>query len=397
MDYHKKTVEDIDVNGKKVLLRCDFNIPLEKGTGKITDEGRIIASLPTIKYLLSNGAAVIACSHLGRPKGKWNEEMSLGVVAVRLSELLGVPVKMAKDVIGDDAHNLAAELKPGEIMLLENLRFHSEEEANDDEFAKKLASMADVYVSDSFGTVHRAHASTEGVSKYLHSVSGFLLSRELELLGGALENPIRPFVAILGGSKVSDKLGVISSLLEKADTILLGGGMAYTFLKAEGYNIGKSICEPEKLTYAKEMLEKAKSRGVKFLLPIDHIIASEYDKDAKPVVTENADISETMMGLDIGPKTAALYSEAISNAATVIWNGPMGVFEFDSFAEGTRQIARAMAASPAVTIIGGGDSAAAARQLGFADGITLISTGGGASLEFVEGIELPGVKCLEDK
>ncbi len=397
MNCNKKTVKDIDIRGKKVLLRCDFNVPLDKKTGEISDETRIVSSVPTIKYLLEGGAAVIACSHLGRPKGEFVPSMSLKPVAARLAELLGTPVKMASDVIGEDAAKLAKELKPGEIMLLENLRFHKEEEKNDPAFARKLADMADIFVSDAFGTVHRAHASTEGVAHYLPAVSGFLLAKELSELGGALNNPKRPFVAILGGSKVSDKLGVIRNLLEKADTLLIGGGMAFTFLKAQGKEIGKSICEDTELDYAREMMQKAEKNGVSLLLPVDAVVAPEFSADAKPSVVSVDSMPSDQMGLDIGPMTAEVFAGSIKNAGTVIWNGPMGVFEFPAFAAGTIAVAKAMAESGAVTIIGGGDSAAAVNQFGFADKMTHISTGGGASLEFLEGIELPGVVCLLDK
>ena len=397
MNYNKKSVEDIAVNGKKVLLRCDFNVPLDKETGVITDDKRIVASLPTIQYLLRNGAAVIACSHLGRPKGEWKESLSLKVVADRLSQLLGQDVIMAADVIGPDAKAKAAALQPGQIMLLENLRFHKEEEKNDPAFAKELASMADIYVSDAFGTVHRAHASTEGVSHYLPAVSGFLVAKELALLGGALDDPKRPFVAILGGSKVSDKLGVISNLLDKADALLIGGGMSYTFLKAQGMEIGKSLCEPDKIPYALEMLEKAKKNGVDFRLPVDVKVAAEFGPEAEATVVDADKIPADMEAMDIGPKTAAAYDEIIQNAGTVVWNGPVGVFEFKNFNGGTRAIAESMAKSKAVTIIGGGDSAAAVQQFGLADKMDHVSTGGGASLEFLEGKELPGVVCLLDK
>jgi phosphoglycerate kinase len=397
MSYNKLTVRDIDVKDKKVLLRCDFNIPLDKETGAITDEGRITASLPTIQYLLDHGAAVIACSHLGRPKGEWNAKLSLSPVAARLSELLGKPVKMAKDVVGEDAKSLAACLKPGDLMLLENLRFHKEEEKNDPAFAKALADMADLFVEDAFGTVHRAHASTEGVSHYLPAVSGLLLARELEYIGGALSSPKHPFVAILGGSKVSDKLGVISNLLEKVDTLLIGGGMAYTFIKAAGGRIGKSICEDDRLDYAREMLEKAKARGVKLLLPADSIAAAAFSNDAEPKAVSSDAIPDDLMGLDIGPESAEAFAAEIAGAALVIWNGPMGVFEFSNFAAGTKRIAQALADSKAVTIIGGGDSAAAIRQFGFEDKVSHVSTGGGATLEFLEGIDLPGIACLKNK
>ena len=397
MNYNKKSVEDIDVAGKKVLLRCDFNVPLDKETGVITDDKRIVASLPTIKYLLEKGAAVVACSHMGRPKGEVDPKLSLAQVAERLGQHLGMSVKMAKDVVGEDAKALAKDLKPGEIMLLENLRFHKQETKNDPEFAKELASMADVYVSDAFGTVHRAHASTEGVSHYLPAVSGFLVAKELKLLGGALDEPKRPFVAILGGSKVSDKLGVINNLLDKADTLIIGGGMAYTFMKAQGGTIGKSLCQLDQTQYALDMIEKAKKNGVKLMLPFDTVAAAEFSPDAEPIVDPTMAIPDELEGLDIGPETAKAYADEIKNAATVVWNGPMGVFEFATFAKGTIAVAQALADSDCISIIGGGDSAAAAQQFGFADRITHISTGGGASLEFLEGIELPGVACLLDK
>ncbi|MBO4916160.1 MAG: phosphoglycerate kinase [Oscillospiraceae bacterium] len=397
MNYNKKTVKDIDIKGKKVLLRCDFNVPQDKETGEITSDKRIVAALPTIQYLLEGGAAVIACSHLGKPKGEWKEKLSLAPVAKRLGELLGKDVIFAKDVIGEDAKAKAAALKPGEIMLLENLRFHIEEEKNDPGFAKELASMAEVYVSDAFGTVHRAHASTAGVAAYLPAVSGFLVAKELEVMGGALDDPKRPFVAVLGGAKVSDKINVINNLLEKADTVIIGGGMAYTFSKAQGGEIGTSLLEADKLDYALEMIEKAKARGVKLLLPVDTVCAKEFSADSEPVVFDAGKIPADMMGLDIGPKTVELFCGAVKDAGTIVWNGPMGVFEFPAFAVGTKAMAKALAESGAVTIIGGGDSAAAAEQLGFADRITHISTGGGASLEFLEGKELPGVACLLDK
>ncbi len=397
MKYNKKSVKDVDIKGKKVLLRCDFNVPRDKKTGEITDDKRIVASLPTIKYLLENGAAVIACSHLGRPDGEFKKELSLAPIGKHLSELLGQPVKMAKDVIGEDAKRLASSLKPGEIMLLENLRFHKEETENDPEFAKELASMADLYVSDAFGTVHRAHASTAGVAKYLPAVSGFLVAKELEILGGALDDPKRPFVAILGGAKVSDKLGVINNLLEKADTIIIGGGMAYTFLKAKGYNIGNSLLEEDKLEYADDMMKKAAAKGVELLLPVDTEIGDRFAADCEHKLVKVSEIPDGWMGLDIGPETITLFSSAVKGAGTVVWNGPMGVFEFENFARGTIAMAQALADSGAITIIGGGDSAAAAQEFGFADKITHISTGGGASLEFLEGKELPGVTCLLDK
>ena len=397
MNYNKKTVYDVDVKGRKVLLRCDFNVPQNKETGEITSDKRIVAALPTIRYLLDQGAAVIACSHLGKPKGEWKEKLSLAPVARRLSELLGRDVIFARDVIGEDAKAKASALKGGEIMLLENLRFHIEEEKNDPAFARELASMAELYVSDAFGTVHRAHASTAGVAAFLPAVSGLLVARELDVMGKALDDPRRPFVAVLGGAKVSDKIGVINNLLEKADTIIIGGGMAYTFIKAQGGEIGKSLLEADKTDYALEMIEKAKSKGVKLLLPTDTIAAKEFSADAEPVTVDSMKIPADMMGMDIGPETCKAFCAAVKGAGTIVWNGPMGVFEFPAFANGTKAMARALAESGAVTIIGGGDSAAAAEQLGFADKITHISTGGGASLEFLEGRELPGVACLLDK
>ena len=397
MNYNKKTVRDIDVKGKKVLCRCDFNVPQDKATGAITDDKRIVAALPTLKYLLEQGAAVIACSHLGKPKGEWKESLTLAPVAERLSQLLGQEVIFAKDIIGEDAQAKAAALKPGQIMLLENLRFDKGEEANDPAFAKALASLADVYVSDAFGTVHRAHASTAGVAAYLPAVSGFLIQKELEIMGGALANPKRPLVAILGGAKVSSKIGVINNLLDIADTIIIGGGMAYTFIKAMGGTVGTSLLEEDRLDYCKEMMDKAKAKGVKFLLPVDTLCAAEFSADAKPELVDTMAIPDDRMGMDIGPKTIALFSDAVKDAGTVIWNGPMGVFEFPAFAEGTRALAKALADTDAITIVGGGDSAAAVAQLGYADKMTHISTGGGASLEVLEGKELPGVACLLDK
>ncbi len=397
MNYNKKTVRDIDVKGKKVLCRCDFNVPQDKATGAITDDKRIVAALPTLKYLLEQGAAVIACSHLGKPKGEWKESLTLAPVAKRLSELLGQEVIFAKDIIGEDAKAKAAALQPGQIMLLENLRFDKGEEKNDPEFAKALASLADVYVSDAFGTVHRAHASTAGVAAYLPAVSGFLIQKELEVMGGALANPKRPLVAILGGAKVSSKIGVINNLLDIADTIIIGGGMAYTFIKAMGGSVGTSLLEEDRLDYCKEMMDKAKSKGVKFLLPVDTLCAAEFSADAKPELVDTMKIPDDRMGMDIGPKTIELFADAVKDAGTVIWNGPMGVFEFPAFAEGTRALAKALADTNAITIVGGGDSAAAVAQLGYADKMTHISTGGGASLEFLEGKELPGVACLLDK
>ncbi|MCL2082460.1 MAG: phosphoglycerate kinase [Oscillospiraceae bacterium] len=394
MDYNKKTIEDISLSGKKALVRCDFNVP-QDDSGRITADKRIVESLPTLKYLLDQGAAVIACSHLGRPKGEFNEKYSLAPVATRLSELLGIQVKLCRDVVGQDAQEKAAAVKPGELVLLENVRFHSEETKNDPEFAKKLASLADVFVNDAFGTSHRAHASTAGVADYLPAVCGYLIQKEIKVMGQALDNPKRDFIAILGGAKVSDKIGVINNLLEKTDAIIIGGAMAYTFIKANSEPIGISRCEEDKLDYAREMMDKARSKGVRFLLPVDHACAEKFDAGAAPVVCKS--IADNMMGLDIGPETIALYSKEIEKAGTVVWNGPMGVFEFESFAEGTRSIARSLAESGAVSIIGGGDSAAAAEQLGFADKMTHISTGGGASLELLEGLTLPGIACLQGK
>ena len=396
MEYNKKSVEDIDVSGKKVIVRCDFNVPQDEN-GRITDDKRIVAALPTIKYLLEHNAAVILCSHLGRPKGEFKMKYSLAPVAERLSELLGQKVTLAKDVIGEDAKKLAAALKPGEAMLLENVRFHKEEEKNDPAFAKELASMAEIYVNDAFGTAHRAHASTAGIADYLPAVCGFLIQKEISIMGKALADPARPFVAILGGAKVSDKIGVINNLIEKCDTIIIGGGMSYTFMKAMGKEIGTSLCEEDKLDLAKDLMKKAEDKRVKLLLPVDTVCADHFAADATPVVYDAGALPADMMGLDIGPKTIELFSDAVKDAGTVVWNGPMGVFEFDAFAVGTKAVAKAIAASHAVSIIGGGDSAAAVEKLGFADKMTHISTGGGASLEFLEGLELPGIACLEDK
>ena len=397
MNYNKKTVMDVEVSGKKVLLRCDFNVPQDKATGEITSDKRIVAALPTINYLLDNGAAVIACSHLGKPKGEWKETLSLAIVAKRLGELLGREVIFAKDIVGEDAKAKAAALKGGEIMLLENLRFDPREEKNDPAMAKELADMAELYVSDAFGTVHRAHASTAGVAAYLPAVSGLLVARELEIMGGALADPKRPFVAVLGGAKVSDKLGVINNLLDKADTLFIGGGMAYTFVKAQGGSIGKSLCENDRLAYALEMIAKAKANGVELLLPTDTMASAEFSSTAVGTVVPTNAIPDDMEGMDIGPNTRERFCAAVAGAGTVVWNGPMGVFEFDNFAGGTRAMAKALTECGAVTIIGGGDSAAAIEQMGFADKVTHISTGGGASLEFLEGKELPGVACLLDK
>ena len=422
MNYNKKTVRDVDVAGKKVLLRCDFNVPQDKETGAITSDKRIVAALPTIRYLLENGAAVIACSHLGKPvatfesyvkkqveKGKdadsikkedWKKslkKLSLAPVAQRLSELLGQDVIFAHDVVGEDAKAKAAALQPGQILLLENTRFEKGETKNDPELAKALASMADLYVSDAFGAVHRAHASTAGVAAYLPAVSGFLIQKELEFLGGAIANPKRPLVAILGGSKVSSKIGVINNLLDKVDTLIVGGGMAYTFFVAKGYHVGTSLFEADKVELAKEMMQKAVDKGVNFLLPIDNVISNEFAENAEYKTINSDEFPDGWMGMDIGPKTRELFANAIKGSGTVIWNGPMGVAEWDHFAGGTIAVATAVADSGAISIIGGGDSAAAVQKLGFADKMSHISTGGGASLEFLEGKELPGIAALNDK
>jgi len=397
MNYNKKSVKDVDVKGKKVLLRCDFNVPLNKETCEITSDKRIVASLPTIEYLLKNGAKVIACSHMGKPKGEFKKELSLAPVAQRLSECLKMPVKFAHDVAGEESKKLASELKDGEILLLENLRFDPGEEKNSPELAKKLASLGEIYVSDAFGTVHRAHASTAGIAAFLPAYAGFLVEKELSIMGGALDNPKRPFVAVLGGAKVSDKIGVLMNLIDKADTLIIGGGMAYTFLKALGKNIGKSLLEEDKIVLAGEVMQKAKEKNVKFLLPVDIAIGDRFAADCEKKIVDADSIPDDWMGLDIGTKTIALFTEATKGAGTIVWNGPMGVFEFPAFADGTKSMAKALADSGAVTIIGGGDSAAAAEQMGFADKITHISTGGGASLEFLEGQELPGIACLLDK
>ncbi|WP_040197001.1 phosphoglycerate kinase [Candidatus Soleaferrea massiliensis] len=395
MTLNKKTVEDIDVNGKRVFVRCDFNVPIADGV--IQDDKRIRESLKTIKYLIDHGAKVILSSHMGRPKGEFNMQYSLAPVAVRLSELLGQEVKMAKDVIGPDAKALAASLKDGEVMLIENVRFHKEETKNDPAFAKELASMADIFVNDAFGSSHRAHASTTGIADYLPAVCGYLIEKEIAMIGGALENPKRPFVAILGGAKVSDKIGVISNLLDKVDVLIIGGGMAYTFVKADNHPIGKSICEEDKVELAKELELKAKEKGVKLLLPVDHRVGDEYKPDCNMKIVDLGHMPDDYMGLDIGPETEQLFADAIKGAGTVVWNGPMGVSEWENFASGTRTVATAVAESGAISIIGGGDSAAAIEKLGFADKMTHISTGGGASLEFLEGKELPGIACLNDK
>ena len=399
MNYNKKSVEDIDVAGKRVLCRCDFNVPTKNGV--ITSDKRIVAALPTIKYLIAHNAKVILCSHMGKPKGEWKPELSLKVVANRLSQLLGQEVIMAADVAGDDAHAKAAALKEGQVMLLENTRFEKGETKNDPELSKKLASLADIFVNDAFGTAHRAHASTAGVADYLPAVCGYLVEKEVSIMGKALANPERPFVAILGGAKVSDKLNVINNLLEKVDTLIIGGGMAFTFLAAKGYSIGKSLVDCEKIDYCKEMMAKAEAKGVKLLLPVDAVVADSFPNPIDgeiAVETVAADaIPADKMGLDIGEKSQAIFAEAAKTAKTVVWNGPMGVFENPTLAKGTIAVAQALADSDAVTIVGGGDSAAACEQLGFADKITHISTGGGASLEFLEGLELPGIACLQDK
>ncbi len=398
MMYNKKTIEDIEVTGKKVLVRCDFNVPLKDGV--ITDPKRIVEALPTIKYLAGKGAKVVLCSHLGRPKGEFNMKYSLAPVAEKLTELLGKKVELANDVIGEDAQAKAAALKDGDVMLLENVRFHKEEEKNDPEFSKALGKFAEVYVNDAFGTAHRAHASTAGVAMFcpdIPAVCGYLIQKEITIMGGALSDPKRPFVAILGGAKVSDKIGVINNLIDKVDTLIIGGGMAYTFFKALGNSIGTSICEDDKLELARQLLEKAHEKGVNFMLPVDNIIARNYAEDAVCMRIYSDSIPDGWMGLDIGPTTTELYAKTITGAGTVVWNGPMGVSEWTNFANGTRGVARALADCGAVTIIGGGDSAAAVEALGFADKMTHVSTGGGASLEFLEGLELPGIACLNDK
>ena len=392
----KKTVRDIDLKDKKVLVRCDFNVPMDENRN-ITDNRRIVAALPTIKYLLEQNCKIVLCSHLGRPKGEFKKEFSLEPVAKELSKLLGKEVIMAKDVIGEDAENKAKNLKNGEILLLENVRFHREETDNDPEFAKKLASFGEIFVNDAFGTAHRAHASTEGVTKYLPAVSGFLIEKELKFLGEALENPERPFVAILGGSKVSDKIGVIENLLEKVDTLIIGGGMAYTFFKAQGYSVGESLCEEDKCDLALELMEKAKEKNVKFLLPIDNKVGKEFKPDTESKTVKSTEIPDGWEGLDIGEETIKLYKEELKNAKTIVWNGPLGVFEFDQFAIGTNEIAKALGDIDAIKIIGGGDSAAAVEKAGLAEKMTHISTGGGASLEFLEGKKLPGIEALLDK
>lgn len=394
---NKKTIEDIDVKGKKVLARCDFNVPLKDD--EITNDKRIVAALPTIKYLMEHGAKVILCSHLGRPKGEYKPEFSLAPVAKRLSEYLGVEVKLAEDaeVVGPNAKAMAAELKDGEVMLLENVRYRAEETKNEENFSKELASLADIFVNDAFGTAHRAHCSTTGVAAYLPAVCGYLIQKEIKFMGGALANPKRPLVAILGGAKVSDKIGVIENLIDKCDTIIIGGGMAYTFMKYLGHNIGTSLLEADWVEKAGEMMKKAEDKGVKFLIPVDNKVGKEYDENTEAKVVSSDDIPDGWMGLDIGPKTQEVFADAIKGAGTVIWNGPMGVSEWDNFAAGTISVAKAVADSGAISIIGGGDSVAAVTKLGFADKMSHISTGGGASLEFLEGKDLPGICALQDK
>ncbi len=391
---NKKSIEDIDVANKRVLVRCDFNVPLNNGV--ITNSKRVKESLKTINYLLANNAKVILMSHLGRPKGEFKAEYSLKPVRDLLQDLLKIDVKLAKDVIGPDAQALVSAIKPGEVVLLENVRFHKEEEKNDPDFAKKLASFGDVFVNDAFGTAHRAHASTAGVAAYIPAVSGYLIKKEIEVIGGALESPKRPFVAILGGAKVSDKIGVIKNLINKVDALIVGGGMAYTFFKAQGHKIGKSICEENKLDLAKDLLKMAKEKNVKFLLPVDTVLSKEFSNNSDFIVAKVGECPDDYMGMDIGPETIKLFSDVIKDAGTVIWNGPMGVFEFSNFANGTCKIAEAVANSNAISIIGGGDSAAAVEQLGFAQKMTHISTGGGATLEFLEGVPLPGIECLNE-
>ncbi len=394
---NKKTIEDIDVKGKKVLARCDFNVPLKDG--EITNDKRIVAALPTIKYLMEHGAKVILCSHLGRPKGEYKPEFSLAPVAKRLSEYLGGEVKLAEDaeVVGPNAKAMAAGLKDGEVMLLENVRYRAEETKNEENFSKELASLADIFVNDAFGTAHRAHCSTTGVAAYLPAVCGYLIQKEIKFMGGALANPKRPLVAILGGAKVSDKIGVIENLIDKCDTIIIGGGMAYTFMKYLGHNIGTSLLEADWVEKAGEMMKKAEDKGVKFLIPVDNKVGKEYDEHTEAKVVSSDDIPDGWMGLDIGPKTQEVFADAIKGAGTVIWNGPMGVSEWDNFAAGTICVAKAVADSGAISIIGGGDSVAAVTKLGFADKMSHISTGGGASLEFLEGKDLPGICALQDK
>lgn len=394
---NKKTIEDIDVKGKRVLARCDFNVPLKDG--EITNDKRIVAALPTIKYLMENGAKVILCSHLGRPKGEYKPEFSLAPVAAKLSEYLGTEVKLAEDpeVVGENAKAIAAELKDGEVMLLENVRYRKEETKNEENFSKELASLADIFVNDAFGTAHRAHCSTTGVAAFLPAVCGYLIQKEIKFMGGALAEPKRPLVAILGGAKVSDKIGVISNLIEKCDTIIIGGGMAYTFMKFLGHNIGDSLLEADWVEKAGEMMKAAEEKGVKFLIPVDNKVGKEYDENTEAMIVSSDEIPDGWMGLDIGPKSQEMFADAVKDAGTVIWNGPMGVSEWDNFAAGTISVAKAVAESGAISIIGGGDSVAAVTKLGFADKMSHISTGGGASLEFLEGKDLPGICALQDK
>ena len=394
MNYKKKSIREAELAGKKVLLRVDFNVPLDKKTNAITSDVRIRAALPTVQYLLDQGCALIVCSHLGKPKGEVKSELSLAPVAERFAELLGKSVLFASDTVGEDARAKAAALRSGEVLLLENTRFDKREEKNDPEYSKALASLAEVYVSDAFGAVHRAHASTAGVADYLPAYCGFLVEKELTAIGGAIEDPKRPLVAVLGGAKIADKLAVIENLLQKADTLIIGGGMAYTFLKAQGYEIGTSLFDESKLDYCKDMLQKA---GERIVLPVDHVIADKYDAEAETKIVDNDAIPADWMGLDIGPRSAEKFGEIVKNAGTVVWNGPMGVFEFEKFSSGTKAVAEAMAACEGVTVIGGGDSASAIEKLGLEDKVTHVSTGGGASLEFMEGKELPGVSCLLDK
>lgn len=394
---NKKTIKDINVTGKKVLVRCDFNVPLDKETGEITNDLRIVGALPTIKYLLDNKAKVILCSHLGKPKGEVKPNLSLLPVAKRLTEYLGFEVKLAKDIVGEDAKKLASELKEGEVMLLENVRFDSREESNDVDFSKELASLAEIYVNDAFGTAHRAHSTTAGVAEFLPAVCGFLIEKEVQMLGDSLNNPERPFIAILGGAKVSDKIKVIENLIEKADSIIIGGGMTYTFLKAMGYNVGDSICELDRIELAKETMKKAEEKNVKLLFPVDTLCGKEFSNETEIKTVNSKEIPDGWQGLDIGPETVKLFTEELQKAKTVMWNGPLGVFEFENFAKGTNAIAKVLSEIEAITIIGGGDSAAAIEKGGYADKITHISTGGGASLEFLEGKPLPGITCLENK
>ena len=395
MTYNKKNIEDIQVSGKKVLVRCDFNVPLKDGV--ITSDKRIVEAIPTIKYLLDQGAAVILCSHMGKPKGEVNPKYSLAPVAARLTEILGQEVKLAPDTIGPETKAMAAALECGQALLLENTRFDKREEKNDPEFAKELASMAEIFVNDAFGAAHRAHASTAGAADDLPAVCGYLIQKEIGVMGKALEDPARPFVSILGGAKVSDKIGVINNLIEKVDTLIIGGGMAYTFFAAQGYSVGTSLCERDKIDLAKEMMAKAEAKGVKFLLPIDNRVGKAYDENTEYMDVNSDNIPDGWMGLDIGAETQKLFADAIKGAGTVVWNGPMGVSEWTNFAAGTNAVANAVAESGAISIIGGGDSAAAVEKLGYADKMTHISTGGGASLEFLEGLELPGIACLQDK